>query len=214
MDFLIEALPPRPLATWVPTPGASASVGEANCTIRLKQSAPDMRPRYAGWTKGLNEIALGSNVQNGQMPSYASGGGPARTVTQRRARLTSAGFRIQDLRAPDTEHQPINIGTPQYSWNNRIASIYEVFRTGEKFLPLPGYYGPSPTSMPRGGQVPRLVDNENQEANLARAIANGTSDIMSALPRDLNGAVIPMQGAIDSTPDKKPPLFPATIPRV
>ena len=67
---------------------------------------------------------------------------------------------MQDMRAPDTLHEPVMGSTPSYSYNNKIATNYESKRTGDKFLPLPGPYIPSPGEITRGGAYPHTRDLE------------------------------------------------------
>lgn len=191
----------------VPTPGANASVGETNLSVRLKQSMPDMPFRYEPWTAGINEVSLGSNVQNGQQVSYVSGGGPARTMPQKRQKLVCNGWRMQDLRAPDTLHEPLNIGTPQYSWNNKVATSYEIRRTGEKFLPLPFGYMQNAASVPRGGVVPRVTATVDAGDSVDRVIQTATNP--------LTGKPMPLSGQIDATPERKSEnfIFPSKISR-
>ena len=159
----------RPLPCF--TPGANSSVGEVNTSVRFKTSAPDMPLRFDPYTSFMNQIKNGSNVQNGQNKSYSSGGGPARTLDSNwlpggRRRYIRHGWICQDVRAPDTQHQPINTGTPQYSWHNKVATVYDLKRTGDRFLPLPGPYMLHPSQISRGGNAPRIVDNEDQESQL------------------------------------------------
>ena len=62
------------------------------------------------------------------------------------------------MRAPDKLTTPIMGATPDYSWHNKIATNYESKHTGDKFLPLPGPYIPSPGEMTRGGAYPYTRD--------------------------------------------------------
>ena len=175
----------RPLPCF--TPGANASVGEVNTSVRLKQSAPDMPLRFDPYTSFMNQVKNGSNVQNGQNKSYSSGGGPARTLDSNwlpggRRRYIRQGWICQDVRAPDTEHQPINVGTPQYNWHNKVATAYDVRRTGDRFLPLPGPYILHPSQISRGA-APRVVDNEDQESQLQLKNMQEASDANTGFQR-------------------------------
>lgn len=140
------------------SPGVVGSVGDAINGVRLRQSAPDMAMRYTF----ENPKLLGSNVQDGNSKSMTSKGGPA-TVVQKHYPMAEGfkhahGWKYQDLRAPDTLHEPLLAPLEQYSWRNKVATIYEAKRTGDMFLPLPGPY--QPTSMTRGSQIPRVVETE------------------------------------------------------
>lgn len=148
-------------------PGPSGSVGEVNVSPRLRHSAPDMPLRFDPYFSFRNAAASGSNVQSGTSRSFMSGGiGPFcldSNWTNRRRKIRN-GWIIQDLRQPDTIHQPSNTGVPQYSWDNKIATAYKALRTGDMFLPT-GPYMPHPSDIPRGGAIPRIVDDENQESD-------------------------------------------------
>jgi hypothetical protein len=144
--------------TAIISPGLVGPVGDVLGSVRLRQSAPDMKLRYEKAFSGKNESKLGSNVQDGFSYSYTSGGGPAATVDSNwvnKKFKTNHGWIYQDLRAPDKTLQPVMGSTGRYDWLNRVANVYEAKRTGDMFLPLPGEY--QPTGVPRGGQVPRII---------------------------------------------------------
>ena len=137
----------RPLNRWDYSsirPGPVSSVGDVHLSARFKHSNPDLPIRWAPTTYGQREPFYGSNVTDGQWISYDSTGGPAATIDSnwggRRDFRTNYGWTFQDARAEDRRVEPIVGETPQYSWNNKIATIYEARRTGDKFLPLPGPY--------------------------------------------------------------------------
>lgn len=147
------------------TPGIVGTVGDTIGSIRLKQSAPDMAMRYDSQFSGPQEVRLGSNVQDGFSYSYASGGGPARTLDsklERKSFKTVHGWIHQDLRAPDKLLGERLGSTGRYDWYNRVANIYQAKVTGDMFLPLPGVF--APTSMTRGSQVPRIVAKDYPRA--------------------------------------------------
>ncbi len=157
----------RPLNRWNHSsirPGVVGSVGDVNLTPRFKHSSPDLPIRWDPYFHGKNAVFLGSNVGNGTVVGYDSGGGPARTVDSnwggRRNFKVRNGWIMQDMRAPDTLHEPVMGSTPSYSWHNKIATNYESKRTGDKFLPLPGPYIPSRGENTRGGAYPHTRDVE------------------------------------------------------
>lgn len=165
LSLSIDAL--RPLNRWDHSsirPGVVGSVGDVNLTPRFRHSAPDMPLRFDPYFAGKREIFLGSNVQNGTIASYDSGGGPSRTVDSnwggRRRFKVSNGWIYQDLRAPDKLTEPLMGATPDYSWHNKLATVYESKHTGDKFLPLPHGYIPSPGELTRGGAYPLTRDFE------------------------------------------------------
>lgn len=151
----------RPLNRWDNSyiqPGNVGGVGETNLQVRLRHSAPDLPLRYDPLFSHKNMVANGSNINNGSITSYTSGGGPARVVDSnwggRRHFKVRHGWIIQDIRGPDKIHEPATGPEGQYDWNNRIATAYDSFRTGNMFLPLPGGYQPAPGELTRGARGP------------------------------------------------------------
>lgn len=151
----------RPLNRWDNSfiqPGKVGSVGDVIMGVRLRHSAPDTPLRYDNFFSHANMIANGSNVTDGQGEGYAGGGGPARIVDSnwggRRHFKVRHGWIMQDIRAPDKTHEPETGEIPHYDWNNRIATTYQSFRTGNRFLPLPGPYQPAPGEQTRGARGP------------------------------------------------------------
>ncbi len=69
----------------------------------------------------------------------------------------SKGWRFQDVRAPDTLHEPRTGIVPQLEWQNKVATVYNARRTGKLFLPLPGPYQLSEGEVPRGGAEPQVT---------------------------------------------------------
>ena len=162
MQGIIGRKPPTD--TWMNnyiSPGRVGNVGDVNLQVKLKKSMPDLPQRFSPWTRGPNEQLYGSNVQDGQMKSYDSGGLMARVIDRYWDQNTnfkvSHGWIYQDLRAPDRSIEPYLGATPQYGWLNQVASVYNARSTGNKFLPAPGEYRAQPGDVPRGGQLPRLV---------------------------------------------------------
>lgn len=144
--------------TLIMSPGIVGSVGDALVSVRLKQSAPDMKLRYDKAFSGKNEMKNGSNVQDGDMRSFTSKGESARVYDsnwQNKKFKTAHGWVYQDLRAPDKTLTEVMGSTGRYDWYNRVANTYQAKITGDMFLPLPN--GFQPAGVPRGGQVPRIV---------------------------------------------------------
>lgn len=156
----------RPLNLWNKysiRPGVVGPVGETMLQVRLKQSAPDLNPRYVGWTSGEAEKYLGSNVQDGQSKSYSSFGGGANSyrgrMRYRDSFKTQHGWVHQDIKQVDLTRQPIMQDDPQFSWKSQIASVQRAKTTGELFLPLPGGY--EATAQTRGNNTPRIVEHSS-----------------------------------------------------
>jgi hypothetical protein len=147
--------------TSIISPGAVGPVGDVLLGVRLAQSAPDMPTRWDKDFSGANEIFLGSNVSDGQHRSYDSGGGPARVYDSNwgsgRSFKTNVGWRVEDIVIPDKNVQPFMGGLGNYTWRNKVATVYEALRTGENFLPLPGPFRPADGVVPRAPSV-RVTD--------------------------------------------------------
>lgn len=141
------------------SPGVQGSVGVSNVTLRNKNSCPELPINLdRDWSGSVHQ---GSNVQDGSITSHDSFGGPARVYDTNwnsgRGFKTCHGWTYQDLRVPDRRFEPIMGSTGRYSWNNKIATVYEAKRTGDMFLPLPGEYKLAPGEVPRGGATPQIT---------------------------------------------------------
>lgn len=148
--------------SWLISPGVVGSVGDVLPVNRIRQSMPEMPVTWDEEFAGDSESYLGANVQDGNSRSFFTGGRNATTYDSNWSNKkfkTNYGWKFQDLRAPDKLHEPINVGIPQYSYNNRIASIFHSRVTGNNFLPLPNGFSSS-TGIPRGGMVPTIVSTE------------------------------------------------------
>jgi len=161
LSLSIDAI--RPLNRWANSsiqPGSVGSVGDVNLTPRFKQSSPDLPMRYDPYFRGKKECRLGSNVQNGTQISYDSKGLGPETIDSnwggRRNFRINRGWIYQDMREPDKRVEPVLGSTPNYSFQNRLATVYEAKTRGEKFLPLPHGYMPSPGEITRGGAYPTV----------------------------------------------------------
>lgn len=153
-----------PLNRWANdyiSPGAQGSVGDTLMGVRLRQSAPDMPTRWDKKFSGHNEIFLGSNVSDGQSTSYVSGGGPARVYDSNwqsgRSFRTNYGWQVEDITIPDKNVEPFMSSLGDYTWRNKVATVYEALRTGDNFLPLPGPFRPADNVVPRAPSV-RVTD--------------------------------------------------------
>ena len=134
-------------------PGGQASVGDVNMTAHLRTSAPDMPIRFQGLSRAEKE---GSYVRDSGLYNarVLDDGWGARTDFR-----TDVGWRIEDVTKPDTFVEPYVSALGDYTWRNKIATIYEARRTGENFLPVPGEYTLAPGEVSRGS-VPRTVGIE------------------------------------------------------
>ena len=131
-------------------PGKVGSVGDTLTCSQLATSYPDAPIRFS---ENYYRKDLGSYVTD-QPYVYDSAWNMGRSEN------TAYGMMQQDLRPPDKLHEPTLGSIPQYQFRNKIATVYEAKRTGNKFLPLPGRYAVAPGEMVRGGQVVRVTDIE------------------------------------------------------
>lgn len=143
-------------------PGPQGPVGDVLMRPRFAQSNPDMRMRYDPAFTDKKQLRLGSNVSDGQHKSFDSGGGPARLIDAdwwgERDERTATGWVHQDIRATDRTAMPVAGEMPNFSWNNKIATLYKERHVGDMFLPLPYGYAPGPGHLPVGGNGPVITN--------------------------------------------------------
>lgn len=197
----------RPLNRWDNSsirPGSVGSVGDVLLTPRFAQSSPDMPLRFDPYFRGKRECRLGSNVQNGTQPSYDSGGLGSRTIDSnwggRRNFKVRHGYIFQDMRVPDKRTEPLLGSTPNYSYNNKLATVYEAKTRGDKFLPLPGGYLPSPGELTRGGAFPHI-----------RSVDRGTLPPGSQMTNEL-GIMNPQTAIAEQALKRKRSMLSAPVP--
>lgn len=151
-------------------PGSVGPVGDVLGAVRLKQSTPDMPMRWDKVFSLENAPRMGSNVQDGQQVSWETGGGFPEVVSSSfqggRQFRTNRGYRIENVTEADMMVEPFVSSLGDYTWRNKVATVYQALRTGEQFLPLPGGYQPDPGELMRGGNFPTVV-----------AVAGGTDPI-------------------------------------
>ena len=141
-------------------PGPVASVGDTLTQIRLKQSAPDLNPRYAQWSSDEFMKFHGTNVQDGRKKNFMTGGDTAKTVRKnlpfKPGFKTQQGWIHQDIVPTDRTRNTKMGGLPQFGWKSQVASVLRAKVSGESFLPVPQGY--KSQGLPRGGQYPRIID--------------------------------------------------------
>jgi hypothetical protein len=142
--------------------GARGPVGDTLKQVRFKHSFPDQAIRWDPLFSGNKLARMGANIQDGQLRSYESGGGPGRVRDSnwggRRRFETTHGFIHQDLRRTDQLSEPSLLDLPYYTWKQKQAHVYQVKTGGVKFLPVPGPYDGPRGFISRGGQYPRVTD--------------------------------------------------------
>ena len=139
-------------------PGSVGSVGDVNPTAKLKTSCIDLPRRQDATFAGDFALPLGSVVQNGSEPDFLTNGLGARTIDSnwdiaRNVLPLQQGWRIQSLQNPDMLVEPIMGSLGDFTWRNKIS---RTFGKTTGFETPPGEY--STSGIPRGGQIPRIVD--------------------------------------------------------
>lgn len=205
----------KPLNRWANdriSPGVVGSVGDVNLQSRLKSSLPG-EIRWEKETYGRNEPSFGANVSDGMHQSYASGGGPAKTVDGfiggGRDMRTNVGWRFENLKPEDRADEPIVGEMPQLSWRMNLASVKNQQRTGQLFKFRPGGLIDPPTGVPRGGKQPLVVgvdggtqifNGSPSQTTLAFGPGNDRFDVSGGLGRlrtsrnEINGVKGRMKG--------------------
>jgi hypothetical protein len=172
-------------------PGAVGSVGDCLIGVRLKQSAPDLNPRYEVVFSGKNEVYYGSNVSDGRHAGFTSGGGVAKTMRKplgyRQGFKTAVGWVHQDIAPVDRTRQPFQSSLGQFGWKTTMSNIYKAKTTGDMFLPLPGGYAPKEGLVTRGSVVPRIVEQATAD-NIT--IPSITNPVIEALPETSGNTVV------------------------
>lgn len=146
----------RPLNRWSYdriSPGQVCSVGDVIAGVRLKQSMPDLDPRFDNQFVKTAQVNDTDGRPNGAR-TYDD------TWSGSRGFKTTVGYVIQDLVQPDTSITPYLSSIGDYTWRNKVANAFEARRTGENFLPLPGEYQIAQGEIQRGGSIPQVVSVE------------------------------------------------------
>jgi hypothetical protein len=160
----------RPLNRWSNdriSPGQVASVGDVMPGIRLKQSQPDLDPRFDNQFVPLAGINDTDGRPNGAR-TYDD------TWSGSRGFKTNIGYVIQDLVQPDTSIAPYLSSIGDYSWRNKVANTFEARRTGSNFLPLPGEYRIAQGEIQRGGNVPEVTNIEGIQGIEQGVVSRGS----------------------------------------
>lgn len=185
----------------VALPGMVGSVGDTMNSVRLAQSTPEMSLRFDA--QFFDRPGDGS-ILTSQPYTYDS------AWNMGRSEQTAYGLMQQDLRAPDRLHEPTLGAVPQYQWRNKIATVYQAKRTGNKFLPLPGSYSVAPGEMVRGGQVVRTTNIEglysvveNQQRSPSVGLARRNDALFRRLKKINSTSKLPPNSTIVTNPPTK-----------
>lgn len=181
-------------------PGPVGGVGDCLISVRLKQSAPDLNPRYEERYYGKNEKYYGANVSDGRSAGFTSGGGVAKTLQKplgyRRGFKTAVGWVHEDLRPVDRAMTSLSGSVGQYGWNTKVARVVRAKTTGDNFLPLPQGYQLDPGEIPRGSQIPIIVAE-----SLGEGIALPATELAVKDPRFGTGGSVVVDTGNHVVPD-------------
>ena len=144
------------------SPGAVSSVGDVLQNVRLKQSAPELPMRFLYDDEEL--VERGQNVQDGQKPSFTSGGYGPRTVVRDSYNspyeTNQVGISTQELHPTNLASSTRVAARPQDSWKSQAGQTLLSKSTGADFRPLPNGY--PATGVPRGPQPRRGFITSNE----------------------------------------------------
>lgn len=158
-------------------PGGVSSVGDVLVAPRLKQSAPDLPLRFESVFYNRQK-KNGSKVTREPNTSISGFGG-------KRSFKVSHGWYYQDKRKPATSTEPTMASLGDYSWQNKLATVVEAKRTGDKFLPLPGPFTLKEGVVPRGGSLPIVTTAGGTD------VVEGVPEKMSVVDRPKNSFSLP-----------------------
>lgn len=82
-------------------PGPQGPVGGVFMSTQMKRSSPDSSLRWDPRNSGINEIYFGSNVQDGGVASFTTGGGPGKVIEVPYRKKLQIGDSYQSVIPPD-----------------------------------------------------------------------------------------------------------------
>jgi hypothetical protein len=145
-------------------PGPVGSVGDVLTSVRIKQSMPEMPFAYDKTFGPSSDVLRGSNVQDGRWESYYDGGYGAVVKKQRWSNnytgfKTATGWIAQNI-IPEQRTTDPKVGSqPRQGFETQAAAILN--NSGDMFGELPGGYKAPAGVLPRGGMLPRTVNQES-----------------------------------------------------
>jgi hypothetical protein len=132
-------------------PGGVAKVGDVRTSVKYRRSNAEMTPLFDV------RASRGSNVVDGNFMGMFNVSCPARTLDDAmypHERKVSVGRKWKDVRPTDRLKVP-KIGEDS-KYMVRSKNVPSKMDSG--FSRLPGGYGPTPNSLPRGVLTPRTTD--------------------------------------------------------
>ena len=143
MNLVIDHHVPRKIFHAAP----QGIVGSTEYDIRLKQSCPELTPRY---DKTFNMKSISKRA--------SSVGTLAKVVTKKGKNTSAVGWYKQDLIPVDVSQISTMGSMYRYNWNNQKAQVQKAKVTGDYFLPPPGGYDKSQANgVLRGNAYPQPI---------------------------------------------------------
>ena len=149
-------------------PGFSGSVGTTDMSIRLKGSSADSPLRFDAVFNGKNSSRSGSNITQGGLTQYFTGGGPPNVV---HSAFTSKSnndtmWNIVSESYPDSfDLDPLVLPVSNLGWREKESNVYKALEPRE-WTGRPFELGAG--EVPRGALGPRIIAVDSggfQESN-------------------------------------------------
>lgn len=157
MNLVIDHHVPRNIFSAAPV----GTVAETSYDVRLKQSCPELEPRYS---KTFNMKSISKRT--------SPVGTLARVVTKKTKPTSCVGWYKQDLIPVDISQIETMGPMYRYSWNNQTAQLQKAKVTGDYFLPVPGGYDKSQANgILRGNAYPQPI---NLSSTVPSVVTNAT----------------------------------------
>lgn len=169
-------------------PGPVGSVGDVLTSVRIKQSMPDMPFAYDKTFAPSSDVLRGSNVQDGRWESFVDGGyGPV--IKKQKWSNSATGFKTatgwiaQNIIPEQRVTEPKVAPQGRVGFETQAAAI--LHKSGDMFGELPGGYKAPAGVLPRGGMLPRLVNQNSQPLEEQKILdwATPISKLDKALPK-------------------------------
>ncbi len=164
-------------------PGPVGSVGDVLTSVRIKQSMPDMPFAYDKTFGPGSDVLRGSNVQDGRWESFVDGGyGPVlkkqKWSNNATGFKTATGWIAQNIIPEQRATEPKVAPQGRVGFETQAAAI--LHKSGDMFGELPGGYKAAPGVLPRGGMLPRIV---NQNSTSDQKIYDWATPVEKVLPK-------------------------------
>lgn len=150
--------------------GMVGSLGDTINRVRGRSSAPDMPIVWNPITAGDKVNRYSTKLQDGDEYTALNSanvydGGHGRLNSSRWDRgvhnfKVENGRSFRDIIPPDRRTEPLMNGLPKYTYRLQLSRLANAKVYGQKFLPAPGRYDLPPGDITRGGNYPRITDQQ------------------------------------------------------